>query len=256
MTDSASSTWHEEDSFWETAAPVLFTSRRLKNAPVEVEALVSLLELQPGDRVLDLCCGVGRHSIELALRGYHVAGVDRTEAYLEQARQRAAERGVEVEFLQGDMRTFARAEAFDAVVNYFTSFGYFESEEEERQVLSNAYLSLKPGGRLLIELVGKEVLARIFTERGWHEEEDGLIVLEERELAPDWSSLRNRWMILKDGRLKEITLSLRLYSAAELSRLLVSAGFERADVYGDLTGAPYDMEAKRMVTVAHKRGAG
>jgi SAM-dependent methyltransferase len=255
MRDSASSAWHEEESFWEAAAPVLFSPRRLKNAPAEVEAMVSLLELQPRDAVLDLCCGVGRHSIEFALRGYDVTGVDRTGAYLEQARQYAAERGVELEFVQGDMRTFARSEAFDAVINYFTSFGYFESEEEEREVLSNACLSLKPGGRLLIDLVGKEVLARIFTERGWHEEEDGLLVLEERELAPDWSRIRNRWMILKDGGLREITLSLRLYSAAELSRLLAGAGFEHVDVYGDLGGAPYDMQAKRMVTVAHKRGA-
>jgi SAM-dependent methyltransferase len=255
MKDHRGSHWHEQDSFWEAAAPVLFSSRRWEHAPREVEAMTALLALQPGDSVLDLCCGAGRHSLEFAQRGYVVTGVDRTAAYLDRARQEAAERGTPVEFIQDDMRTFRRPGAFDAIVNYFTSFGYFETEEEERQVLTNAYLSLKPGGRMLIDMVGKEVLARVFTERGWHEEDD-LIVLEERRLAPDWSSLRNRWMILKDGRLTGITMSLRLYSAAELGRLLTTAGFESVDVYGDLTGAPYDMEAKRMVTVAHKGGAG
>ena len=243
--------WHDDDSFWETAGPVLFTESRWANAPQEVEAMVSLLGLSKGARVLDLCCGVGRHSLEFAGRGFEVTGVDRTATYLGEARTRAADEGLEVEFIQDDMRTFVRPQAFDAAINYFTSFGYFESEAEERQVLSNVYRSLKSGGVLLMEMMSKEILARIFRERDWREE-DGMMILEDRKLAPDWSSLDNRWIIIKEGVRREVTLTVRQYSAAELSRSLVEGGFFRVDVYGDLTGAPYDQAATRLVVVAHK----
>jgi SAM-dependent methyltransferase len=243
--------WHEDDTFWETVGPVLFSARRWEDAPREVEAMVTLLGLSPGARVLDLCCGVGRQSLEFARRGFEVTGVDRTATYLREARSRAAEEGLEVEFVQEDMRTFVRTGAFDAVINYFTSFGYFSTEEQEGQVLANACTSLRPGGLLLMDMMGKEILARVFTERGWHEE-DGMLILEERKLAPDWSSLENRWIIIGDGDRREVTLTVKQYSAAELRRLLKGAGFDKVDVYGDLRGAPYDMEAKRLVVVAHK----
>jgi SAM-dependent methyltransferase len=201
--------------------------------------------------VLDLCCGVGRHSLEFARSGFQVTGVDRTATYLHEARRRAAEADLRVEFVQEDMRTFVRPESFDAVINYFTSFGYFESEEDDRRVLANVYRSLRARGVLLMEMMGKEILARIFSERGWREE-DGMLILEDRKLTPDWSTIHNRWIILEDGDRREVTLTTRLYSAAELSRLLKEAGFAVVDVYGDLSGVPYDMEAKRLVVVAHK----
>ncbi len=246
--------WHEEDSFWETAGLVLFTAARWENAPAEVEAMVALLGLSPGAKVLDLCCGVGRHSLELARRGFQVTGVDRTAAYLQEASARASQERLEVEFVQEDMRTFVRPEAFDGVINYFTSFGYFESEDEDRRVVENAFSSLRPGGLLLMDMMGKEILARIFSERGWREE-DGMLILEERQVAPDWSTVYNRWVIIKDGERREVTLTTRQYSAAELCRLLKGCGFGRVEVYGDLSGAPYDMEARRLVVVAGK-GAG
>jgi SAM-dependent methyltransferase len=215
-----------------------------------VEEMVTLLGLSPGARVLDLCYGVGRHSLEFARRGFQVTGVDRTATYLQEARRRAAEEGLGMEFVQEDMRTFVRPGAFDAVINYFTSFGYFESDEDERQVLANAHRSLRPSGVLLMEMMGKEILARVFSERGWHEE-DGMLILEERKLASDWSSIHNRWIIIRDGDRREVTLTVRQYSASELCWLLREAGFAAVDVYGDLRGAPYDMGAKRLVLVAH-----
>lgn len=243
--------WHEKDSFWETAGPVLFTEGRWENAPAEVEAMLALLGLSPGAKVLDLCCGVGRHALELARRGFHVTGVDRTVAYLEEARGRASKEGLEIEFIQEDMRTFVRPEAFDAVINYFTSFGYFESEDDDREVVEKAYSSLRSGGVLLMDMMGKEILARIFSERGWREEDD-MLILEDRQVAPDWSSVYNRWIILQDGERREVTLTTRQYSAAELSKLLKECGFGSVEVYGDLSGAPYDMQAKRLVAVAER----
>ena len=149
------------------------------------------------------------------------------------------------------MRSFCEPNAFDVVINMLTSFGYFEDAADDKRVLENIYKSLKDGGKLLIDIVGKEVLARVFQERRW-QEEDGVIVLEEAKLAEDWSSIDNRWIILKDGRRDEYRFWLRLYSAVELCELLKVCGFCRVDVYGDLSGSLYDHNAKRLVVVAHK----
>ena len=243
--------WHEQEDFWKTVAPILFSWRRWLNAPAEVEQIISLLKLQPGVYILDLCCGVGRHSLELARRGFRVVGVDRTQAYLEQASKRAASEALNVEFICDDMRTFCRPDTFDVVLNLFTSFGYFEDPEDDRRVATNVWKSLKSGGVFLIEMMGKEVLARNFQERVWHEE-NGLFILEERKIGNGWERIETRWIIFVENERIEHKLRLRLYSAVELISLLKDCGFVSVEVYGDLAGNPYDYTAKRLVAVARK----
>jgi len=251
MDKTKKQSWYDQDKFWKTFAPFLFNSERMLSAGQEVEQIVSLLKLQPGVSICDLCCGVGRHSLELSRLGYCVTGVDRTGLYIEQAKKKANEQGLNIRFVQDDMRSFCEPNAFDAVINVFTSFGYFEEVADDKQVLENVYESIKEDGKFLIDIVGKEVLARIFQEKRWWEE-DGVIILEEAKLAQDWSSVDSRWIIIKDGRRDEFRFSLRLYSAAQLSELLKSCGFGQVEIYGDLNGSPYDQIAKRLVVVAHK----
>jgi SAM-dependent methyltransferase len=251
MDKTKKQSWHEQDRFWETFAPILFTTERISAANEEVEQLISLLNLQPGLMICDLCCGVGRHSLELARRQFEVTGVDRTGKYLRKAKTKAKAEGLNIEFVQEDIRSFCWPASFDVVINLFTSFGYFEDAADDKQVLENVYKSLKDGGKLLIDIVGKEVLARIFQERDWREE-DGVIILEERKLGDNWSSIDNRWIIVKDGKQHEHRFSLRLYSAAQLNELLKRCGFGQVEVYGDLSGSAYDQTAKRLVVVAHK----
>jgi len=243
--------WHEDDTFWETWDEVMFSRQRWEGTPAEVDGIISLLNIQPGMRVLDLGCGVGRHSLELARRGFHVVGVDRTGKYLEQARERARTEGLEVEFVQEDMRVFSRQDAFDAVINMFTSFSYFEDPDEDRHVVVNIFNSLKPGGVFLLETHGKEVLARIFMERNW-EEVDGILWLQERKVSQNWGWMWNRWIMVKGNERIEREISHRLYSATEMVSLLKGCGFTSVDVYGSLGGSPYDHPARRMVVVAKK----
>lgn len=243
--------WHEQDVFWETVAPILFAQRRWSDAPAEVEKVVSLLGIGPGTHILDLCCGVGRHSLELARRGFHVTGVDRTRLYLDRASKQAEAEGLKIEFVQDDMRSFCRPDAFDVAINLFTSFSYFEDPEEDRQVLLNVYRSLKPGGVFLLEMMGKEILARIFRERDWHEE-NGVLILEERKLSKNWGWIESRWIMFKGNNRTELRLSQRLYSAVELTSLVTGCGFTHVDVYGDLAGSAYDHMATRLAIVAHR----
>lgn len=249
---SESKPWHEDDAFWETLGPSMFSEQRLADAVREVDLVIPLLGIEPGAHVLDLCCGVGRHSLELARRGFRVTGVDRTRAYLDRATEQAREEGLDVEFVQEDMRTFCRPEAFGATLNMFTSFSFFEDPEEDRQVLVNVYRSLKPGGALILETTGKEILARIFVERDW-QERDGTLTLVERKVSKNWGWMENRQIVLSGDKRTEFLVSHRLYSATELAALLSGCGFTRVDVFGGLDGSPYDHTARRLVVVAHKQ---
>ena len=118
--------WWQDEEFWNSFAPYFFTEERVKGTAAEVEKLVALLGIAPSAKVLDLCCGIGRHSVEFARLGYRVTAVDLTASFLAQARERAKREQVQVDFVQSDMRDFVRPGAFDAAVNLVTSFGYFE----------------------------------------------------------------------------------------------------------------------------------
>ncbi|MEW5871531.1 MAG: class I SAM-dependent methyltransferase [Chloroflexota bacterium] len=244
-------TWHDNDDFWGTMAPMLFTEQHWKAAPEDAEQIINLLQPPPGAAVLDLCCGPGRHSLELAQRGFRVTGVDRTTAYLEIARVRAEQAGLKVEFVEEDMRRFCRPGAFDLALMMYTSFGYFEAPAENQTVLDNIHKSLKPGGALLIDLMGKEVLARIFQERVWSEE-GGILFLQEHKVSQNWSWMQNRWILIRGSERFEFAVSHWLYSAAELVEMLEASGFSQVQVFGNLEGSDYDHTARRLVAVARK----
>ena len=244
--------WHEKDQTWEALAPVLFTRRRWERAETEVGLLGALLGLTGDEQILDMPCGTGRHSIELARCGYRATGVDRTEAYLAEARRRAEAGGVTVEWVRADMRSFSRPQAFDVVLNLYTSFGYFEDTADDKLAARAFFDALRPGGRLLMELFGRENLAAGFQSRAWTELDDGLLLLEERAITDHWRRVHNRWIMIQDTRRHEIEFSLRLYSAGELIDLLSDVGFTDVTAFGNLDGDPYDEHARRLVIVATK----
>jgi len=216
--------------------------------------VLRLAGARAGAAALDLCCGPGRHALELARRGLAVTGVDRTARYLEEARRRAAAEGLSLELVRADMRSFVRPAAFDLAVSLFTSFSYFEDPAEDLQVARNLRESLRPGGALVMELMGKEVLARIFAPRDWHALPGGGFLLEERRLSRGWSWMQARWILIEGGEVHEREVTHRLYAASELATLLHEAGFAGVELFGDLEGAPYDQDAKRLVAVARRGG--
>jgi SAM-dependent methyltransferase len=242
--------WHEDDRFWAVLETFLFDEEKKRAAVEDAGHAVRLLGVDPGAEILDLGCGPGRHSVELAKRGFRVTGVDRTARYLDKARTYASDQGVKVEFVLDDMRTFRRPAAFDGAVNLYTSFGYFDDQEEDRRVLRNLRESLRPGARLMMEMAGKEILARIYTPKDWIELPDGSLLLFEREVEPGWTIVKNRWISIRNGERTEFHFTHRVYSAAELSALLTEAGFAVEAIYGGLDGSPYDRQAQRLVAVA------
>jgi SAM-dependent methyltransferase len=187
--------------------------------------------------------------LELARRGFHATGVDATAGLLETPRRMAEDEGLGVELVHADMREFVRARSFDAALSMATSFGYFPDPGDDRLVLANVLASLRAGGALLMELQGKEVVARSPRRREWLEEA-GTVLLTEQLIRDDWTWVDNRLIFLAGERRQEFTLSHRLYSAAELRALLVDVGFGSVAVFGDLSGSPYGEAATALVVVA------
>ncbi len=244
--------WFENDEFWESFRPIMFNPRRIEQAADEIDSAVKLLEIAPGASVLDMCSGIGRHSIELARCGFKVTGVDRTASYLARARRRAEQEALAIEFVESDIRDFHRPHAFDGAINLFTSFGYFEDSNDDLEAARNICDSLRPGARLVMEMNSKEILARKFRERDWEAGPDGTLFLQEHRLRNGWGWIENHWIIIRGTERHEITFGVRLYSGTELEQVLKHAGFSDVALYGSLAATPYDQDAERLVALARR----
>ena len=239
------------EAFWIETYSFMFARDRMEAAVEQVEQMLALTGAE-GPHVLDLCCGPGRHALDLARRGFVVTGVDSSEFLLGKARERAAAEGCTVEWVLDDMRTFARPESYDLAINFFTSFGYFPTRAEDFKVLRNACLNLKPGGVFILELKGRECLANVFTTTSSEKLEDGTVLVDRREIYDDWTRVRGEWFLIREGTCRTFEVDLALYSGQELRALLMKAGFAGVELYGDLAGNPYDHSAERLVAVARK----
>ncbi len=243
--------WFENDDFWRDLYPYMFPVERLEAAPEQVAQILALTVVESG-HVLDLCCGPARHSVEFARQGFTVTGVDRTPYLLERARTHADREGVDIEFVREDMRDFCRPGAFHLAVNMFTSFGYFDSPEEELRVLRNVYDSLRPGGVFLMELLGKEYLAAHYVNSRCVDFADGTLLVQRAKVRDDWTRCFCEWTIVQAGRARTHKFDHFIYSGRELKDLLVRGGFLDVRLFGDLRGAPYGTDAQRLVAVARK----
>jgi SAM-dependent methyltransferase len=248
---SAAISWFEDEHLWESTYPFMFPEEKFTSAEAEVGELQNLTG-SPFHRVLDLCCGPGRHSIPLARLGAEVTAVDRSPFLLEKARSRAGLENLHIEWIQEDMRSFVRPDEFDLVINLFTSFGYFGDVEEDLTVLRNVFRSLVPGGFFVIDLMGKEIIARGFAPSSVEKRPDGSILVQTREITDDWYRIQSHWLLIRDHQVTEIRFDHALYSGLELADLLKEADFERVKLFGSLQGTPYDLNAKRLVAVARK----
>lgn len=243
--------WFDQESLWVETYPFLFPEARFAAAVETVDKALVLLQPQ-GNAALDLACGPGRCSIVLAKRGFKVTGVDRTSFLLEKAKDRSESDRLKIEWVLKDMRDFSRPGAFDIALSMFTSFGYFEDPREDVAVLENVFASLRPGGSFLVELNGKEVLARRYLPSSVDELPDGSVLIERRRIQDDWSRIHTDWFIMKDGKSETFGFQLTLYSGQELRDRLEQVGFMDVKLYGNMDGGPYNVDAVRLIAVARK----
>ena len=219
-------------------------------ADADADAIWRLLDLEAGSEVLDLACGHGRVASGLARRGARVTGLDATPLFLDHARAQAAAAGLPIEYVQRDMRSLPWPDhSFDRVLSWFTSFGYFD-DEENRRVLREARRVLRPGGRLLIENNNlAELLPRwlpsVVVER------DGNFSMDRATFDPMTGRSVTERVIVRGGRTRRFGFSVRMFIASELRDWMLQAGFDAVES-SDHAGARLSAQSRRMVTIARR----
>lgn len=218
-----------------------------------VDFVIDKLALEPGAKVLDLCCGQGRHLIDLARRGYDVVGLDLSEYMLGECKSAAAAEGISPVLVQADMREIGYTAEFDAVINMFSSFGYLDTTDEDQKVLNAASLALKGGGLLLLDMQNRDSLMNVFRPIEWHENLHGDLILSERDFDSLTGRVNSREVTIhSDGRRSERSYSLRLYTFNELDSMLQQAGLNIQQAYGDFDSSPFNRQSRRMILIAGK----
>lgn len=245
--------WFENEAFWLSYAPIMFDDAHWAEAAGVAKACADCAGLSKGASVLDACCGPGRLSIELALLGLNVTGVDLMEPFLAAARESVLAEGVTATFLKADMRTFTAEKPFDLAINVYNSFGYCATPAEDALILRSVYNALSYGGTFVLECISRETAVKYFTEGEWFYRA-GKTVLTEFAVEGAWEGLSSTWILIdnNDGSRIEHTFVQRLYSAPELRDTLRTIGFTNVQVYGGFDFSPYDQHARTMVLVAKK----
>lgn len=247
--------YHEDAGFF----GVSYLASYVDNLPEErttkeVDFLEAQLGLTKGMSILDCPCGHGRHTIELAKRGYKVVGQDLNATFLAKAREDAEQAEVSPTFRESDMRDLPFEAEFDVALNLFTAFGYFEDEADDQAFLNAVTKSLKPNGKFLIDFINRDRLMREWQKTNWQKLSTGLVVCQEREL--DFARSREkckRILIYPDGTRQETTHYLRLYTLRELVLMCKQAGMELVETFGNFDGSPANFQSQRVVLLTQKR---
>ena len=198
-----------------------------RNTAEEIDLLIRSAGLRPADRILDLCCGQGRHALELARRGFRcVTGLDCSRYLIRLARKRARQYGLRVTFREGDARHFHFDEGeFDGACILGNSFGYFERPEDDLAVLETVRRALTAGGKLVMDLMDGEWMRGHFEPRSWEWIGQNRFVCRERSLAEDRLISREVVVDAERGVIADQFYAERLYPQERLEALLVRAGF-------------------------------
>ena len=251
------SDWFIDEDYWKANRSFIWSKKRLEMSEAAAAGLSRLLEMKPGESILDLACGFGRYSIPLAKMGYTVTGIDINPDFVKEASGKASELNLNAHFRCADMREFSEPDGYANIIIMYNSFGYFQDPGDDRKVIDNCFRSLKPGGKLLLQEVTRDfIVANIHSRqsRNWFEETDGTIRLEENNTNEDWTWSTTKWILIKGSERREFTYGMRIYSTAEYIELFSSAGFENPETFGGISGRPYNKEKDHLVLVVSKPG--
>ena len=226
----------------------------------EVEFISRVLGLEDGGIILDLCCGQGRHSVKLVDMGYSVIGLDSSRALLELAREYTAaspyarSSASQPRLVEADMRDIPiRAGTCDAVINLFTSFGFFD-DAQNFQVLQSVASVLKPGGKFLLDYWNPYVAAQLDGARNWWWITEDLLALAEARY--DFSSGRlqdlRTLVDVQKSSVENAVRELKFYMLPELEKMLKKVGLNILEVYGDVDEREYNGESSRLITISRK----
>ncbi len=225
----------------------VYAHRDAKLAEVEVDFLIELLSPRPTDRILDLCCGAGRHLLRFQSLGFsRTVGMDLSPHLLKSARTSLGLPGCGT-LVRGDMRALPFGPGFQVVLSLFTSFGYFLEEEENHRVLHQIRRVLRPGGQFLLDLVPLAAVDRLVA----HSERDSgeIHIVEKRSFDPVRRRIEKEIEIAGPDGQHTFLESVRVYSFGETNRMLAEAGLCLTDVRGDFQGHEFQPDSERMILI-------
>lgn len=220
-----------------------------------IDGLERFLLLEPRSRVLDLGCGSGRRTLELARRGHRVLGLDIEERALARARAAAGHEKLNVHFMKAHASAIGYRAEFDAVVSLDGAFGQTPDDREDLRGLEAVRRALKPGGKFLVDVINREWLLRHFEPNVWERSEEGESAVMLDRISFDFEKGRldnHRTVIEGDGRRTPAFLSVRAYALTELKAQLARAGLVYRQCWGGFDAVPYGMDAARLVVLAER----
>ncbi|MFH0952402.1 MAG: class I SAM-dependent methyltransferase [Patescibacteria group bacterium] len=222
----------------------------LDNTKQEVEFIIKNLKLSKKGRILDLCCGHGRHSIALAKKGYSVVGVDYSNYFLKLAKKYVADKNLNLSFVKKDVCKIDYREEFDVVLNLFTSFGLFSDRDNER-VIKNVSKALRKGGKFFIDLNNEYYILRNYKTKDWQRGKNWE-QLSERYFDPATSRNYDKRVVTINNKVRKHEDVIRFYTYTELKELLNKYNLRTKDVYGSYAGDKFTLDSKRMIIISEK----
>lgn len=205
----------------------------------EIDSFLTILKPSSDDRILDLCCGQGRHSMELSRRNFqNIEGLDRSHYLIQKAKSIAKKEDLKVKFKEGDARKIPFSnDSFNIILVLGNSFGYFDTIQDDLRVLKEVFRTLKPWGKLLIQVTDGEYLKEHFLPRSWEWIDKKHFVCRERSLSLDKQRLISREVVthIEKGIIADQFYAERLYSQENLSELLTAAGFSEITFHGTMS---------------------
>ncbi len=241
--------WYEE---WFNTKEYLEVYKNRDEAEADTLASLILSETNPVNaaNILDMAAGAGRHAIIFAKRGFNVTAVDLSENLLNIAKENAVENNVKINFILSDIRNFDSTVKFDLVLNLFTSFGYFDFDEENFELFEKAYSLLKNGGFFVLDYLNRNYLESNLVSNS-HEKISGTEIIQHRSIKGN--RVVKDIIIRKNGQVKEYFESVRMFSFRELQVALKNTGFKIESTFGDLDGKQFVLESSpRVIIIARK----
>ena len=228
----------------------VYSHRNTEDTKNLIDLILSEINIKQNANVLDAACGAGRHSIRLAQKGFNVTGFDLSETLLEIAIKNAIEKNIKINFQHADLRTFQSHVKFDLVVNLFTSFGYFNSDEENFLFAENAYNMINDNGYYVLDYLNKYFLEDNLidhTEKVFDDKQ-----IQERRFIRN-GRVEKKITITKENQDSEFLESVKLYSYSELLSQFNKIGYKQVKVFGDYFGEAFNNESSERCIIIFQK---
>ncbi len=238
--------WFESEEYL-----TVYKHRNNEEAEILISFILGKVNLTSDAKVLDLGCGAGRHALLLAKMGFQVIGVDQSAKLLSVAVEEAKKNGLRAKFIRDDIRTVTFPEKFDLILNVFTSFGYFENDEDNFAVFANVEKLLSEDGVFVFDFLNAEYVKRNLVPFS-KDVLDDMVIEQSRKI--EGNNVIKKIVLLQNGNRKNYRESVRLYSKKELINALDKTNLSVEMIFGNYTGETFDEKSSsRLILLCKKK---